>query len=122
MEDREANSAMKHRDAELVEYAKRRARVSKRSASGLIIMGTMTLAAFACLAWELLAGPMSRIDPLCLDSRFMLGVAFGVQFMLLSVIGAVGFVKVFRISRGIEAQAFGLLVRLAEERGQMKRQ
>jgi hypothetical protein len=103
-------------DEEILNYAERRVRSARAERGVLAIMGTLMLAGFGALLWLLYdrAAELGESLPaLASDPRFLAGFAFGILVMVWLLIAGFGTAKLFRLNRGIELEAYELLLKLS---------
>ncbi len=79
-------------------------------------MGCCLLALIVCLIWLLYEESEQVGEWLVSKPLFLDGFAFGILAMVSVFLAAAGFVKVFRVSWGIEGAVYELAARLGRER------
>jgi hypothetical protein len=100
---------------EIRAYAKRVVRSAEQRRLFVPIFGLMMLAALGCVIWMVKEKAEALQATLVGDPHFLAGVACGILFMLIGVIGAFGTLKMLGLNRGIEYQALKRLVELEKE-------
>lgn len=108
---------MNYDDRTVVEYAEERLKAfrSQRKVA-LPIMGTCVLGLVVCFVWMIHQKSEQVGEWLIGNELFLAGFAFGVLVMVGMLVGAVGLVKMFRLSWGIEGAVYELAARLGRER------
>lgn len=108
---------MTYDDRAVVEFAEKRLKAfhSERKIA-MPIMGCCLLALVVCLIWMLHQESEQAGEWLVGNELFLAGFAFGILVMGSMLAGALGLVKMFRLSWGIEAAVYQLAARLGRER------
>ncbi len=99
---------------EILSYARRQVAHAEQQRFVKPVMGLLILAIPVWLAYTLKEKSEALGTFLPLDEHFLLGVAFGVMFIILTLIGGMCVVGILNRLKGIEYQALKRLIELEE--------
>jgi hypothetical protein len=102
--------------AEILAYAKRQVAHAEQQRFVTPIMGLLILAIPIWTVYALKEKSHALGAFLLLDEHFLLGVAFGVMFIMLCLIGGMAVTSILRRLKGIEYQALKRLIELEKEK------
>ncbi len=100
---------------EILSYAKRRVQHAEQQRFVTPIVGLLILAIPVWAVYALKEKSDALQVFLPLDEHFLLGVAFGVMFIMLCLIGGIAATSILRRLKGIEHQALKRLIELEEK-------
>ena len=101
--------------AEILAYAKRQVAHAEQQRFVIPIMGLLILSMPVWMVYALKDKSDTLGVFLPLDEHFLLGVAFGVMFIMMSLLGGMCVVGILRKLKGIEHQALKRLIELEEQ-------
>jgi len=102
---------------EILSYAKRQVEHVEKQRFGIISTGVLLLGIPAYMIYLLHEKSEALQVFLPLDKHFLLGIFFGVMFVMISLLGALALVSVcFPKSNGIEHHTLKRLIELEEEK------
>lgn len=104
------------RPDEILSYAKRRVQHAEQQRFVTPIVGLLILAIPIWAVYALKEKSDALQVFLPLDEHFLLGVAFGVMFIMLCLTGGMAVTSILRRLKGIEHQALQRLIELEEEK------